>query len=172
MWKHTILFSLYSVTEKLRSLNSFASSVTKREKNRHYANCYISSFKLFHLGQTRVYSCWQLQWQEKSPLKPYTSGSIFTTPLKQRSNSPIPGGPYPSKFKFLTPWAQKVVKCLRFAWGRGLLKFQFDCHNLSWPCYYDTLLVFLIFSSASFQMPPPSTPTKRYVHPGKVVFCF
>ena len=33
---------------------------------------------------------------------------------------------------------------------------------------YDTLLVFVIFSSASFQMPPPSTPTKRYVHPGKV----
>lgn len=139
----------------------------EKKKNRHFANCCICSFKLFHLGQTHVYRCWQLQWQEKCPLKPYTSGSIFTTPLKQRSNSPIPVGQIPLSLH--TESSQRP----RFAWGKGgegMLKFQFDCHIMA-MLLYDTLLVFVIFSSASFQMPPPSTPTKRYVHPGKVVFC-
>ena len=46
--------SMYHKYE-LRGQNSFDSSVTKRKKTSHLGNCYISSFKLFQLVQTRVY---------------------------------------------------------------------------------------------------------------------
>ena len=48
--------------------------------------------------------------------KPVTSGSIFPTSPRQRSN-PTPGKAL--QMKFPTPWAQKMVKCPGFARGWG-----------------------------------------------------
>ena len=53
---------------------------------------YISSFKLFHLVQTCV--LWLLATlapEKQKHLKSDSSGSIFPTPRRQRSNSPFPG---------------------------------------------------------------------------------
>ena len=56
--KRTILYSLFSMTK-----TNYAAKIPltvhllKAKKTQSLANCYISSLKLFHLVQTRVYSC-------------------------------------------------------------------------------------------------------------------
>ena len=62
--------------------------------------------------------------EKKNCLKPDTKGSFFPTSPKQRSNSPPPEKTSPVKFP--TPRAQKIVKCPRFAWAQGMVKFQFE----------------------------------------------
>ena len=65
--------------------------------------CYISSFKLFHLVQTRVLKLLvTLAPPQKKDLKRDTSGSIFPTPRRHTSNSRGGGG------------------------GEAMLKFRFD----------------------------------------------
>ena len=54
LWKYTILFSLYSVT---KTTNYRAKIPLKGKKNSHLTCCSTPSFKLFHLVETRVYSC-------------------------------------------------------------------------------------------------------------------
>ena len=56
--KRTILYSLYSMTKTNNAAKiPLTVQLLKGKKNSHSANCQISSFKVFHLGQTRVYCC-------------------------------------------------------------------------------------------------------------------
>ena len=75
--------------------------------------CYMSSSSLFLLVETRVHSCEQLQ-RPKKKLKPDTSGSIFPTTPRQKSN------PHPREGltnQFPHSQAQNIFKCPGFAWG-------------------------------------------------------
>ena len=61
VWKHTILFSLYSVTKS----NCAAKILFTVQLLRGKKKLLSSSFKLFHLVQIRIYSCKRLRGKKK-----------------------------------------------------------------------------------------------------------
>ena len=87
--------------------------------------CYISSFKLFQLAQTRV--LWLLAtWaSEKKSFENWLFRFNFRHPTQ-------------AKVKFPTPQAQTIVKCLRFA-GRGgggdVEVSIWSAHKFMLPCF-------------------------------------
>ena len=173
---NTWLVTLYTVWQNAKT--SFYSSLTKRKITSHLANCYISSFTLSHLVQTRVNG--ELTQQDGSMTKrrrvrlgmhslaPHffvilpswvfqlsccvsslmaisggihlnrsTCGSGFSTPRRQRSNSPPEG---PTRQIPHSPGTESN-RMPEVCPGEGLmLKFPFDRRITQLVCQFQILL--------------------------------
>ena len=97
-------------------LSQFSDS--KEEKNSPLAHCYSSSFKLFHLVQTYVYSFERLRRRKKNSFETLHFRFNFPHPTQTKVKSPPREG---HTVKFPNPRPQIVVK-----WPRGEVKFRFD----------------------------------------------
>ena len=109
VYKHanTCLVTLYMkpVTKKKNNIDT---TENEFKKNSPLAHCYSSSFKLFHLVQTYVYSFERLRRRKKNSFETLHFRFNFPHPTQTKvKSSPREG----LTVKFPTPRPQIVVKC-------------------------------------------------------------
>ena len=99
-------------TNYAAKISSTVQLLKGRSKTSHLANCYISSFKLFILFQTRVHSYQRLWCSKKKSFETLHFQFNFRHPARAKVKFTTPGRPYLSNAPLPGGW--------------GLLKFRFD----------------------------------------------